>query len=319
MVNSKIFNRPRVVVSKCLNFDQCRYDGQMISNSLILYLKDYVDFEVVCPEVEIGMGTPRDPIRIEQNGDKTLLVQPKTGKEFSSQMSKFSEEFCLKINRVDGFILKHASPSCGISSAKTYSSKSPASIGKQSGLFASNVEKYFPLHPKEDEKRLNNVYIREHYLSSIFTLADFRSVSSIDGLYNFHAKHKYLLMSCNQNLMREMGNTAANRNGDNLNEVMEKYSNQLLEIFTRKPRYQSNINIHMHIMGYFKDELSSSEKKYFLDNLDMYRDKKIPLSTVNSILYSWVLRFDNQYLVKQSFFNPFPKELIENNKSRLFN
>ena len=308
--------KPRIIISKCLEFDACRYDGQIIPNSFIRQLKQFVDFSPICPEVEIGMGTPRDPIHIAKDGDRTLLPQPSTGNEFSDKMNTFSDQFISEISDVDGFLLKHASPSCGISSAKIYSLNSPAPIGKGPGLFASKVIQNFPLHPKEEEKRLNDIFLREHFLISIFTIADYKRVHSFDDLYKYHAKHKYLFMSYNQTLMREMGKIAANETRSELKIVLGAYYNALLRLFGKKSRYQSNINTHMHVMGYFKNMISDKEKVHFLDVLEEYRSKIIPLSAVNNILYSWILRFDNEYLRGQSFFCPFPKQLSETEKSR---
>jgi len=311
-----IFSKPKIIISKCLEFEACRYDGQLINNNYIKKLKDFIDFNPICPEVEIGMGIPRKPIHIIKHDGKTLLYQKETGQEFSSKMNSFSDNYILKVGEVDGFILKSDSPSCGIKSAKIYSKKTPTPIGRGAGLFASKIIKKFPNHPKEEEKRLNNPFLREHFFTSIFTLSDFRNIKTITDLYQYHAKHKYLFMSYNQRLMREMGKIAANDQKQGINTVLDKYYDLLLMLLYKKPRYTSNINTHMHIMGYFKEMISNKEKIHFLTTLEEYRMKKIPLSTVNSILYSWILRFENNYLIKQSFFNPFPKELIEKEKSR---
>ena len=311
-----IFLRPKIIISKCLEFDACRYDGQIINNRYIKKLKEFIDFNPVCPEVEIGMGTPRKPIRIIHDNDNVLLYQTETNIDFSSRMNHFADEYISKINKIDGFILKTASPSCGIKSAKIFSKDNPAPIGKGSGLFTSKIIQEFPNHPKEEEKRLNNPILREHFFTCIFTLADFRSVTNLKTLYDYHAKHKYLFMTYNQTLMRKMGNIAANKKRNEIKKVISEYHNCLLILLSKKSRYPSNINTHMHVMGYFKNSLTSKEKKYFLEKLELYRDRKIPISGVNNILSSWIVRFENEYLMKQSFFNPFPQELTEQEKTR---
>ena len=138
------FIRPKIIISKCLEFDACRYDGQIITNKYIKELKKYIDFEPVCPEVEIGMGIPRDTIRIVELKNKQLLYQPETKKDFGKKMNAFSNTYLNSINSIDGFILKADSPSCGISTAKIYPKKKnvPAS-GRGSGFFAKNVLKNF--------------------------------------------------------------------------------------------------------------------------------------------------------------------------------
>ena len=145
------FIRPKVVISKCLEFDACRYDGKMISDSFIAKLKKYVDFIPICPEVEIGLGIPRDTIRLERESDSIFLIQPENGLEFSDRMNSFSDIYLSKILQVDGFLLKHGSPSCGVSSAKIYPKGSKIPLGKGPSLFTTKVKKYFPVHPIEEE------------------------------------------------------------------------------------------------------------------------------------------------------------------------
>tara|TARA_B100000945_G_scaffold105799_1_gene83821 strand:+ start:3438 stop:4382 length:945 start_codon:yes stop_codon:yes gene_type:complete len=310
------FIKPKIIISKCLEHDTCRFDGQLINNKYIKKLKKFIEFSTVCPEVEIGMGIPRKPIRIIHDNNKTILQQSDTGIDWSKKMNNFSKKYISEIEDIDGFILKSASPSCGINSTKIFQKKHPAPIGKGNGLFADQIVENFPNHPKEEEKRLNNAILREHFFTSIFTIADFRTVTNFETLYQYHAKHKYLFMSYNQTLMRKMGKIAANDDNLKIEAVKNNYYQCLLILFLKKSRYKSNINTHMHVMGYFKKFLSSPEKKLFLENLELYRDKKLPISGINNMLHSWIVRFDNEYLLNQSFFNPFPKDLIEENLSR---
>ena len=309
------FVKPKVVISKCLEFDTCRYDGQIINNQYVKKLKKFIDFQPICPEVEIGMGVPRKPIRIINDNGNISLHQSDTGIDFSSKMNQFSDKYISKINQIDGFILKSSSPSCGINSTKIFSKKKPILLGKGPGLFASKIIQKFPNHPKEEEKRLNNSILREYFFTCIFTIADFRKVMTFNDLYNYHAKHKYLFMSHNQLLMTKMGQIAANKDNQKIESVLIKYYDMLLLLLSKKSRYPTNINTQMHVMGYFKKLLTTKEKKHFLETIELYRNKKISISSVNSILSSWIFRFENEYLMNQSFFNPFPNELIDKDQS----
>ena len=311
------FLKPKIVISKCLEFDACRYDGQIINNNHIKKMKNFIDFFPVCPEVEIGMGTPRDTIKIVENKNETLLYQTETKKDFSDKMNKFSRNYLKDLDNIDGFIVKSKSPSCGFKSAKIYQKKTGApAIKKDNGLFTRNILSIFPNYPIEEEKRLNNVHIREHYFTCIFTLADFKTVHNFNTLYRYHAKHKYLFMSYNQTLMSKMGNIAANEKNEKFDLIKNQYFKSLLILLSKKSRYTSNINTQMHVMGYFKNLLTSKEKNHFLDKLELYRKRKIPISSVNNILHSWIYRFENEYLMNQSFFNPFPEDLIYKKVSR---
>ena len=134
---SRAFAKPVIVVSKCLEFEACRYNGERISSSFIERLEPHVRFRPVCPEVEIDLGTPRDPIRIYLQGESKSLYQPGTRKHLTQDMNAFSGQFLGALKEVDGFILKAKSPSCAIMDAKIF--PAPASTGhiaQGSGLFA---------------------------------------------------------------------------------------------------------------------------------------------------------------------------------------
>ena len=173
------FTRPLVVISKCLGFDHCRWNGLTIQDQFVDRLAGFVDYETVCPEVEIGLGVPRDPVRIVQT-DKTLrLMQPATGKDHTRAMTGFSKEYLNALTDLDGFILKSRSPSCGIKEAKIYPSmEKSAALRKGCGFFATAVMKKFSMLPVEDEGRLRNFTIRDHFLRRLFTIARFLGIIS---------------------------------------------------------------------------------------------------------------------------------------------
>ncbi|MBI4727752.1 DUF523 domain-containing protein [candidate division TA06 bacterium] len=168
------FAKPRIVVSKCLGFAACRYNGLMISSPLVRKLKDHVDFVPVCPEQEIGLGVPRDPIRVIEIKGRRSLFQPATGRDLTKEMKAFAGKFFRNLGPVDGFLLKSRSPSCGIGDVKIYSGtkeKQTILTAKGHGFFGSRVMKLYPGLAIEDESRLKKAAIREHFLTSIFTMA----------------------------------------------------------------------------------------------------------------------------------------------------
>tara|TARA_Y100000590_G_C15643222_1_gene985835 strand:+ start:654 stop:1574 length:921 start_codon:yes stop_codon:yes gene_type:complete len=302
--------KPKILISKCLEFDACRYDGQRITNIYIQKLKQHVDFIVICPEVEIGLGVPREPIHIINSNEKISLYQPKTDIDITEKMIRFSKKYICSIKNIDGIILKSKSPSCAITTAKHFPSiNSNKSIGHGSGLFSSILMDKFPNIPKEEEIGLSDGPLREHFYTSIFVYADFRTVKSLKNLYDFHAKHKLLFMTYNQIQLKELGNIAANYDGKTIKEVLIRYFSILQKIFKKKPRYVSHINTQMHAFGYYKKQLTKEEKKDFLYLLEDYRTKKISISSVKSIIKSWNEKFENQYLINQSYFAPYPDEL----------
>ena len=312
------------MISKCLDFEACRYNGQVIPYDLVKELGPFVEWVPVCPEVEIGLGTPRDPIRIVDSNGEARLVQPSTERDLTKSMHGFTDSFLGEVQDVDGFILKSRSPSCGIREVKAYTPDGHSSPdGKTRGLFGGAVIDRFPNAAIEDEGRLRNYVIREHYLTKLFARARFRAVAasaSIRDLMDFHAHNKLLMMAYNQTRMRELGRLVANHKTMPRPQLLEAYGNGLGQVMARAPRYTSNINAMMHVSGYFSKQLNREEKAFFQRELARYRERRVPLSTLLGVLRSWVVRFDNPYLKAQSFFEPFPESLMalsDSGKGRL--
>ncbi len=182
------FARPRVVISRCIDFDSCRYNGQVIRASLREELEPHVELRPICPELEIGLGVPRDPVRLVRGDDGVHMVQPSTGRDLTRPMERFSARFLAGAADVDGFILKSRSPSCGVRDAKLGHDRGP-------GLFAARVLELFPHAAIEDEGRLNDLRLRDHFLTKLFTLASFRETAGRGPreLVAFHARNKPLL------------------------------------------------------------------------------------------------------------------------------
>jgi len=324
--NKLIYPKPNIVLSKCLGIAACRYNGQIILNKTIDAFEPYMNFISVCPEEDIGLGTPRDPIRLVEKDNTIRLVQPKTGKDVTNDMVSYSKN---KIDgfgpEIDGFILKDRSPSCGINNVKVYSEKHGMVVCKTMGLFAGKMKESYIEIPMENEGRLSNKELREHFLTSVFTLARFREIKDnvkTKDLQLFHAQHKYMLMGYNQSLMRELGKIAANTEKASFLVLYNNYHEILLKIFKHIPRKNNMINIFLHNMGYFKKKLISSEKAMFLDLLEKYRNGIVTQSTINHLLRAWIIRFEEEYLNSQYQFAPFPEELIplpDSGKSREVN
>lgn len=309
--------RPTVVVSRCLEFDACRYNGLLISSPIIRRLKDFVEFIPVCPEVEIGLGVPRDPIRIVEKNGRRRLYQPATGRDCTQDMKLFAEAFLSKLDGVDGFILKSRSPSCGLKDVKVYPGTEPKlspSTGKGLGFFGGSVLERFPGLAIEDEGRLENLEIREHFLSRLWALADLRAVAvagRMEALVAFHSRRKLQLMAASQKHLRELGRIVAHPDRKPWAEVFDQYARLFREALSRRSRFTANINVLLHALGYFKDQLSPAEKRFFLDQLEAYRRGRLPLSAVLGITRSWIVRFREEYLDRQNYFRPFPEELSD--------
>ena len=300
--------RPTVVLSKCLELDACRYDGQVVRAPFVLELMPYVDLAPICPEVEIGLGIPRPPIRLVQRGTSRQLFQPDTERDMTQAMQGFNERFLGALGDVDGFILKSRSPSCGIKDTKTNGG------GKGAGMFGAAVLERFPHAAIEDERRLTDYRLRHHFLTKLFARAAFRAVKvsgSMAELVRFHTANKLTLMAYHQTELRALGGIVANPDKRPFTEVAAGYEEHLVHALARPPRSTSNITVMMHALGYVSDRLSAEERRHFVDALDEYREGRMSLGAPLVLLQSWIERFDQSYLREQTYLEPYPRELMD--------
>ncbi len=311
----RTFAQPNIVISKCMGFAACRYNGAMIPDAFVKQLEPFVTYLPVCAEVEIGLGVPRDPVRIVLVNDEPRLLQPATGADVTEKMRNFSAAYVAALTDIDGAILKGRSPSCGIKDVKVYRGveKGAASTNKGRGFFAQAVLERYGHLPVEEEGRLTNFTIREHFLTALFALADFRAVKAsglMRELVSFHSDNKLLLIAYSESQLRLMGPIVANREKKPAAEVIADYETHLWKALARPARRTAGINVLMHALGYFSEKLTSDEKAYFLDTLEKYRAEKAPLSVPVSVLGAWIARFKEPYLSRQTFFAPYPEALV---------
>jgi uncharacterized protein YbgA (DUF1722 family)/uncharacterized protein YbbK (DUF523 family) len=272
----------------------------------------HIEARPVCPELEIGLGVPRAPIRIEQGPEGRRLVQPKTGLDVTDRMQRFAEGFLAGLGEVDGFLLKNRSPSCGVSDVKIYGpgGVQPATT-RGAGLFAAAVLERYPLAAVEDEGRLHNFRLREHWLTRIWALAELRGVKTMGGLVRFHARHKLLLMAYRETALRSLGRLVANAERRRFPALKELYRAKFFEALARPPEPGPLSNVLEHAMGFFKEELAAGEKRHFLSCLRKLRAGRLPLGVPVAVLRGWLARHPQPWLEGQSVLDPYPEELVD--------
>ncbi|MGO5136119.1 YbgA family protein [Clostridium butyricum] len=298
--------KPKLIISKCLNSEKCRFDGQGYDDKVISLLRDYVDIETVCPETSIGLSIPRNPLRIEKDSDVNRLIEAKSNVDYTYQMCEFAEEFINGIDDIDGFILKSRSPSCGIKDVKVYPKSQKCSISKNAtGIFSSKVIEKISNIPIENEGRLKNYNIRDEFLTKIFTINDFKCT---DSILDFHNKNILLLKSYSIKISKELDSIA---NKQNLNQKdIDLYKSKLYELLNKKRNKKSKVKICKGIFENFKDKLIKNEIDYFYNLLNLYENEKTPFSSIIVALQMYSIRFNNEELLNQTFFNPYPKCLV---------
>ena len=307
--------RPRVVISRCIEFENVRWNAQIIRSEFVEALIPHVEEFTVCPEVGIGLGVPRETLRLVDKGDGVRLMQPATGEDLTDRMTTFLDDFIAGLPEVDGFILKSRSPTSGLRRVKIYPSLGKvAHIRRGPGLFGGIVRERFGHLALEDEGRLRNGRIREHFLRKLYTLARFREARERGGfgdLLEFHIENKLLLKAYRERDMRGMGRIVANEGRLPPGVLFGEYEPLLHSALRRPPRCGTYINALMNSLGYFSKNLTGAERQFFLNSLQRYKEGKVPLVVPVDIMRSWIVRFGEEYLARQAFFNPYPEELMD--------
>jgi uncharacterized protein YbgA (DUF1722 family)/uncharacterized protein YbbK (DUF523 family) len=312
--------RPRILQSRCIELASCRWNGQIVREAFVAKLLGYVDVVDECPEVGIGLGVPRDPVRlVREAGGGIGLVQPATGSVLTAQMQKFCGEFLDSVGELDGAVLKSRSPSCGIHETKIYpAADSRMSAEKGSGLFAAAVLERMPAGLVTNEGRLRSFALRERWLTAVFTMARFRETSadclrerSIAPLVSFQASHKLLFLAQGRRGMASLGRIAANPERKGLEELLSEYRSALVGAVTGSASAGRTVDVLQHALGYFKRSVSAEERAHFLELVSGYREGVLPLSACTAVLGSWIVRERQSYLAGQVFFHPYPAGLVE--------
>jgi len=300
--------KPKILFSRCF-FEPVRYNGGVVIDEFIEKLKKYVEHFYLCPENEIGLGVPRFPIIIIQDNKEKRLIQKETGLDLTDKMINYIENITKQIDKIDGAVLKAKSPSCGVSSAKLY--RDGVVIGKTDGFFAESLTKAFPLLPLEDEGRLRDESIRNHFLTRVFALCEFRLLSKNPKeaeLVKFHTRYKYILMTYSQKHLKILGRIVADGKIP-LKEKMSKYGEVFAEALTKKTTKGTHVNTIIHIFGHISKYLNQKERAHFLELVEKYRKNMIKRRVLVELLRSFACRLEEDYILIQKYLEPFPEDL----------
>jgi uncharacterized protein YbgA (DUF1722 family) len=253
-------------------------------------------------------------MRLVGNPDSPRLMTQQTNRDLTGQMMKWVSRRVeeLKKENLCGFIFKSKSPSSGMERVKVYNTKGGV-VGSGSGLFAAAFIKHFPLLPVEDEGRLTDPDLRENFMERIFALNRYReamsATPSLKGLMDYHASHKYLIMSHSETHMRRMGRMLAEGKRRAWNELRNNYEAQLLEALKVQATPKKHANVLQHMMGYFKDFLVGDEKEELLKTIRDFKAGIVPLIVPITLVLHHVRRHRVAYLTDQYHLQPHPLEL----------
>jgi uncharacterized protein YbgA (DUF1722 family)/uncharacterized protein YbbK (DUF523 family) len=306
----------RIGVSACLLGQKVRYDG---NHKLDPFIRDtlgrFVEFVLVCPEVETGLGVPREPMHLAGDPADPRLVTVHTGIDRTARMKAWGERRLDDLAALDlcGYIFKSRSPSSGMERIKVHDTDGRVISTAGVGIWARMVMERFPTMPVEDEGRLNDPDLRERFVERVFVYRRWRDIvereRTADALVRFHTIHKLLIMSHSPEHARELGRIAASSGGCDIGPINDRYLAVLTAALARAATVRKHANVLMHVMGYFKRVLTPEDKRELLETIERFHNGWVPLIVPITLLNHYVRAFDQPYLKSQVYLNPHPVEL----------
>jgi uncharacterized protein YbgA (DUF1722 family)/uncharacterized protein YbbK (DUF523 family) len=309
----------RVGISSCLLGAPVRFDGGHKHDRYITdTLGQFFDFVPVCPEVECGLGTPRESMHLEGDPAAPRLITSRTRIDVTKQMVRWATRRATELEGEDlcGFIFKANSPSSGMERVRVYNDRGvPAKAGV--GVFAGLFIRRFPLLPTEEEGRLHDPALRENFIERVFALRRWRAFLAARprraALVAFHTAHKLQLLAHSPRIYRELGKLVAGLTALATAELFERYQQLFMEALRQKTTTRKQLNVLQHLIGYFRREVTADEKRELLEVLDQYARGHLPLIVPVTLLRHYVRKYDQPYLKQQHYLAPHPLELALRN------
>jgi uncharacterized protein YbgA (DUF1722 family)/uncharacterized protein YbbK (DUF523 family) len=296
-----------------------RYDGGHQRDGFLTdVLGRHVEWVPVCPELEVGMGVPREPIRLVGRADAPRLLGVASNTDHTAAMTRFSERKVRELEGLDlcGYVFKKNSPSCGMARVRVFTARGTASA-TGIGAFARVFMSHFPLIPVEEEGRLQDAVLREHFIERVFCYRRWRDLAASrvtrSALIDFHTRHKLLLMAHDPVRYRALGRLVGGGNGETATRLADRYGFEFMGALSAKPTTKKHVNVLEHIRGHFSRQLTMDERKELTGVIEDYRRSLVPLIVPITLLKHYVRRFQIPYLTDQVYLNLHPKELMLRN------
>jgi uncharacterized protein YbgA (DUF1722 family)/uncharacterized protein YbbK (DUF523 family) len=312
-------SRRRIGVSSCLLGQPVRYDAGHKHDAWVTdVLGRFFDFVAVCPEMEIGLGTPRETLHLEGSPGAVRLVAPESGTDHTARMNGWARAKTASLSRQSlcGYILKKDSPSCGLEHVRLYAAGSSAAPGRDGrGLFAAALVQRFPALPMEEEGRLQDARRRENFVTRVFAFGRWLDLQrqgwTRDRLFRFHERHKYVLMAHSQAGARRLGALlgGAGRAAD-ITRLAGAYLEEFTAVMQRVPTPKSHANVLQHVAGYFSAEIDAADRAALTGAIDAYRRGRLPLAVPVKLVRHHVRRLRVPYLLDQVYLSPHPDEMM---------
>lgn len=316
-VNKHQDHKIPVGISACLLGDEVRFNsGHKLHSYIEQTLGKYFEYRKFCPEVDIGLGVPRKPIRLVRINDDVICVDSENYQLDYTQRLRDSADAQLHwVAGLCAYIFKRDSPGCGVEHVKIYQMRgdTATTVKDGAGIFAERVMQAFPALPVEDEGRLGDAILRENFIQRVYVMYRWRQMMaqglSLATLTDFHARHELILMSHCQKTYREQGPVLAAACKDNVAEIADQYLLALMTALKKRASRGDHVNILQHIQGYLREHLQADDKAELRDSFEQNLHGYLPLIVPITLLNHYFRRYPNVYISRSWYMHPYPAEI----------
>lgn len=311
-------SRLRIGISSCLLGDEVRFDGGHKRDSFLTgTLAPFVEWVRVCPEVEIGLGIPRETLRLVRVGDDSRMITTRSGIDHTEKMRAYAARRTKQLAAMGlrGYVLKKDSPSCGMERVKVYENGAAARTGV--GTYAEVLMARFPSLPIEEEGRLCDPVLRENFIERVFAYDRLRALLdgrwTLGALVAFHTAHKMALLAHSMSAYQALGRLVAGGKALPRAELQRQYEEGFMSALARRATTKRHSNVLMHMAGHLKNLVDAGSKKELADAIEAYRGGLVPLVVPLTLLRHYVRVHAISYLAGQTYLDPHPRELMLRN------
>ncbi|HQU16357.1 MAG: hypothetical protein B7Z66_12890 [Chromatiales bacterium 21-64-14] len=308
----------RIGISSCLLGEPVRYDGNHKRDPFITeVLARYFEFVPVCPEVGIGLGVPRPPIRLVDTPDHPRAVGVRDpALDVSDRLRVFGRRTATALSDLSGYLFKARSPSCGLDRVPVYRTTGGVA-GRGTGLYARQIVKRHPLLPVEEEGRLNDPALRENFIERVFAYHRWRTLCAARltprALVAFHAAHKLTLMSHGTEHYRTLGRLVADAGARSMQGLAAEYATGFMGALRHLATRRRHTNVLQHLSGYLKRVLDRDDRAELQETIEAYRTGLLPLVVPITLFKHHFRRQPDPYIAQQVYLHPYPEELMLRN------
>lgn len=296
----------RLGVSACLLGESVRYDAGHKRNSFVAdLLPRYFELVPVCPEVAIGLGVPRQPIRLKGSPEAPRAVGSRTPElDVTDALTAYGQRMAAELPDISGYVLKSRSPSCGMERVRVYARSGGAARGGR-GLYAAAFMAARPLLPVEEEGRLNDPVLRESFVERVYAYRRWQELLaagvSAERVVDFHTRHKLVLMAHGPERLRELGRLVATAGERDPDTLARAYGQRFMAALSYRATRRRHTDVLFHLMGYLKRSLEAGDKAELVELIHDYRRGLVPLIVPVTLLRHHFRRHPNPYVERQVY------------------